>query len=185
MLVFEVPARDQSPPDMAAIVSQRGVAITYIVTTAFFAVDFLLQTTSKCVWFHETAYLRDRYNFIDLVVLVFEIIDLAGWQRFGKALQPVRILKRSPGMRTVMETLLSTWRPVSTTIVVMFVFVTILSVTGMRLFGNRYHHRGIHKCNILRDAPLRIQQNVTWAPKIPFQLLEPTHRNPENLNLKP
>ena len=54
----------------------------------------LTQTISRGVWRHESAYLRNHYNFIDLIVLVFEYVDLGGWQRFGKALQPVRVLKR-------------------------------------------------------------------------------------------
>ena len=75
------------------------------------------------------AYLKSGWNFVDTVVLVFawveEMLNGPNYKalRMGRALKPLRLMKRNQSMRVVIDALISTLQPL--VYVILFVIFTL------------------------------------------------------------
>lgn len=57
--------------------------------------------------------------------------------RLGRALRPLRLIKRNQGMRLMVDALISTWRPVTMIVLLAFTVATIFAILGMTLFRGK------------------------------------------------
>ena len=142
-LAMEPPSR-QYPSDY---VRYGDLDMINIATTLIFTFEFLVQSLNWGLLLHRGAYLRDPWNATDALVLFLSWLDISGATetrqfrvlRLGRALRPLRLIKRNEGMRLIVDALIATWRPVSMIIVLLVAVTTVFGVIGMSMFQGMFH----------------------------------------------
>lgn len=84
---------------------------------------------------------------VDFVVLLLSYVDIVGVGeakqarvlRLGRALRPLRLIKRNPGLRLIVDALLATWRSVSMIILLATSLAVVFSCVGMACFQGTFN----------------------------------------------
>lgn len=102
-LAIEPPTRDIEPAVPYAVLD----AVNY-VSTVVFLLEFFVQAVSLGLLFAPEAYFKSAWNCVDFLVLILSLMDILGGNtksarvlRLGRALRPLRLIKRNQGMRSV------------------------------------------------------------------------------------
>uniref|UniRef100_A0A7S1H842 C2 domain-containing protein n=1 Tax=Hemiselmis andersenii TaxID=464988 RepID=A0A7S1H842_HEMAN len=143
-LAMEPPTREHEPTGL----DFASLDILNLVTTALFTFEFVVQAVSKGLVMHNGAYLRNTWNLVDFLVLVLSYIDLSGLGetkqarvlRLGRALRPLRLIKRNQGMRLIVDALLATWRSVSMIILLALSLAIVFACIGMACFKGTFYY---------------------------------------------
>lgn len=164
--------------------SQIEVANT--VFFVIFLVEFVIRVMSQGLFFTRDGYLRSGWNIVDFIVLCLSLVEETGALpggavgrvvRMGRALRPLRLMKRNQGMRIIIDALIGTLRPVL--YVILFVVMTffVFSLMGMGMFG-----RKMNKCNDVIGVvyPQGIVEcsgtfTTSWGGLYPRSWDKPTH----------
>eukprot|EP00281_Chroomonas_sp_CCMP1168_P027748 CAMPEP_0206246660 /NCGR_PEP_ID=MMETSP0047_2-20121206/19385_1 /ASSEMBLY_ACC=CAM_ASM_000192 /TAXON_ID=195065 /ORGANISM="Chroomonas mesostigmatica_cf, Strain CCMP1168" /LENGTH=603 /DNA_ID=CAMNT_0053672113 /DNA_START=264 /DNA_END=2072 /DNA_ORIENTATION=+ len=139
---MEPPSRDLPPPAL----SYEILDVFNLVLTGVFTFEFVVQVMDKGLVMHQGAYLRNSWNLTDSLVLGLSWIDISGLSqtrqarvlRLGRALRPLRLIKRNEGMRLIVDALLATWRPVSMIFLLALCVTTVFAIIGMAMFKGTF-----------------------------------------------
>lgn len=136
-------------------VSDRTATLCAYVFTFIFTAEFFVKVFDRGLLFTRRAYLKDSWNVLDSVILCFSWVDvtielmnldsfkegnIAKVLRLGRALRPLRLMKRVQSMRAVIDALMGTLRPVLYVILFLTLTMIVFSLIGMGLFGGRFYH---------------------------------------------
>uniref|UniRef100_A0A8C4MFJ5 Calcium voltage-gated channel subunit alpha1 G n=1 Tax=Equus asinus asinus TaxID=83772 RepID=A0A8C4MFJ5_EQUAS len=119
-----------------------------------FTAVFLAEMTVKVValgWcFGEQAYLRSSWNVLDGLLVLISIIDIlvsmvsdSGTKILGmlrvlrllRTLRPLRVISRAQGLKLVVETLMSSLKPIGNIVVICCAFFIIFGILGVQVCG--------------------------------------------------
>ncbi|CAF4536508.1 unnamed protein product [Rotaria socialis] len=112
----------------------------------------------------ENSYLRSGWNVIDGSLVIISIIDLAMMHRgtvtsshvesetathicsmlrvfrLFRTLRPLRVISRAPGLKLVVQTLLSSLRPIGHIVLICCTFFIIFGILGVQLFKGKFYY---------------------------------------------
>ena len=99
------------------------------------------------------SYMQSVQNQVDLGVLLFAVADMSGAGRYigenttkvirlMKVMRPIRLLLRSPGLKSIIEALVQSLKPMGYATLFLLIICLLFSVTGMAFFRKRFE-----KCN--------------------------------------
>ncbi|KAF2984733.1 hypothetical protein EK904_002299, partial [Melospiza melodia maxima] len=116
-----------------------------------FTVIFLTEMTVKVValglCFGEKAYLKSSWNVLDGVLVLISVIDIlvsmvsdSGTKILGmlrvlrllRTLRPLRVISRAQGLKLVVETLMSSLKPIGNIVVICCAFFIIFGILGVQ-----------------------------------------------------
>ncbi|XP_064439838.1 voltage-dependent T-type calcium channel subunit alpha-1G isoform X2 [Mirounga angustirostris] len=122
-----------------------------------FTAVFLAEMTVKVValgWcFGEQAYLRSSWNILDGLLVLISIIDILVSMvsdsstkilgmlrvlRLLRTLRPLRVISRAQGLKLVVETLMSSLKPIGNIVVICCAFFIIFGILGVQLFKGKF-----------------------------------------------
>jgi voltage-dependent calcium channel T type alpha-1G len=118
------------------------------VFTALFAVEMLLKVISSGLYMDEKAYLKSGWNIMDASLVVVSSIDIilsftanSSPKIFGilrvfrllRTLRPLRVISRAPGLKLVVQTLLSSLRPIGNIVLICCTFFIIFGILGVQV----------------------------------------------------
>uniref|UniRef100_A0A8C2UH92 Voltage-dependent T-type calcium channel subunit alpha n=1 Tax=Coturnix japonica TaxID=93934 RepID=A0A8C2UH92_COTJA len=122
-----------------------------------FTVIFLTEMTVKVValglCFGEKAYLKSSWNVLDGVLVLISVIDIlvsmvsdSGTKILGmlrvlrllRTLRPLRVISRAPGLKLVVETLISSLKPIGNIVLICCAFFIIFGILGVQLFKGKF-----------------------------------------------
>ncbi|XP_057413248.1 voltage-dependent T-type calcium channel subunit alpha-1I isoform X5 [Balaenoptera acutorostrata] len=140
------------------------LTVSNYIFTAIFVGEMTLKVVSLGLYFGEQAYLRSSWNVLDGFLVFVSIIDIvvslasAGGAkilgvlrvlRLLRTLRPLRVISRAPGLKLVVETLISSLKPIGNIVLICCAFFIIFGILGVQLFkGKFYHCLGIDTRNI-------------------------------------
>ena len=110
--------------------------------TGIFLFEFIARIVSDGFLFTHKAYLKNNWNRVDGLVLLFGIVDISGLldgTRYAKvlrvlrALKPLRMMKRLKGLRNLLDALVLTLIPVAYVLAFLMVIITNVSFTGAKV----------------------------------------------------
>jgi hypothetical protein len=114
-----------------------------IAITTYFVLEMALKIVAMGVYFHPMAYLRNSWNVLDTLIVLVSIVSLAtasgsvkGLRAFRalRALRPLRAVSRFPGLKLVVNSLLTSLGKVKDVAAVVSLFIFIFAVIGMQNF---------------------------------------------------
>ncbi|XP_063286517.1 voltage-dependent T-type calcium channel subunit alpha-1H isoform X3 [Pelobates fuscus] len=140
------------------------LSVSNHIFTAIFVVEMTIKVVALGFFSGENAYLQSSWNVLDGVLVFVSIIDIivslasAGGAkilgilrvlRLLRTLRPLRVISRAPGLKLVVETLISSLRPIGNIVLICCAFFIIFGILGVQLFkGKFYYCEGLETRNI-------------------------------------
>ncbi|KAJ8263901.1 hypothetical protein GJAV_G00142880 [Gymnothorax javanicus] len=123
----------------------------YIFTTIFVA-EMTLKVVSMGLYWGDKAYLRSSWNILDgflvFVSLIDIVVSMAGGAkilgvlrvlRLLRTLRPLRVISRAPGLKLVVETLITSLKPIGNIVLICCAFFIIFGILGVQLFKGKFY----------------------------------------------
>ncbi|XP_023238303.1 voltage-dependent T-type calcium channel subunit alpha-1H-like [Centruroides sculpturatus] len=129
-------------------------ATNYIFTVVF-AFEMLIKVIAKGLWYGSHAYFKTGWNIMDGSLVMISLVDVLlsfvadGSPRiFGilrvfrllRSLRPLRVINRAPGLKLVVQTLLSSLRPIGNIVLICCTFFIIFGILGVQLFKGSFYY---------------------------------------------
>ncbi|XP_075240799.1 voltage-dependent T-type calcium channel subunit alpha-1G-like isoform X6 [Convolutriloba macropyga] len=147
--------RPTLPPDGHL---RKILDIADLVFTFVFSVEMTVKVIAKGLFIGDDAYVKSGWNAMDGILVSISLIDLAFSAitstenkifgvlrvfRLLRTLRPLRVISRAPGLKLVVQTLLSSLRPIGNIVLICCTFFVIFGILGVQLFkGTFYHCKG-------------------------------------------
>ncbi|CAF3677485.1 unnamed protein product [Rotaria sp. Silwood1] len=138
--------------------------LTNIIFTIIFTFEMLIKVIASGLICGSHTYLRSGWNLMDGSLVIISIIDLATMHRgplttinfesdattrlfsmlrvfrLLRTLRPLRVISRAPGLKLVVQTLLSSLRPIGHIVVICCTFFIIFGILGVQLFKGKFYY---------------------------------------------
>ncbi|XP_052759343.1 voltage-dependent T-type calcium channel subunit alpha-1G [Galleria mellonella] len=168
--------RPNIPPDSK---ERAFLSSANYVFTAVFAVEMFIKVVASGMFYGPEAYFTSGWNIMDGSLVIISIIDLlmslvseSSPRIFGilrvfrllRSLRPLRVINRAPGLKLVVQTLLSSLRPIGNIVLICCTFFIIFGILGVQLFkGAFFYCEGANIKNVKNKSDcLAIEGNV-WV----------------------
>ncbi|XP_062529385.1 voltage-dependent T-type calcium channel subunit alpha-1G isoform X1 [Bombyx mori] len=168
--------RPNIPPDSK---ERQFLSSANYVFTAVFAIEMFIKVVASGMFYGHEAYFTSGWNIMDGSLVIISIIDLlmslvseSSPRIFGilrvfrllRSLRPLRVINRAPGLKLVVQTLLSSLRPIGNIVLICCTFFIIFGILGVQLFkGAFFYCEGANIKNVKNKTDcLAIEGNV-WV----------------------
>ncbi|XP_049868678.1 voltage-dependent T-type calcium channel subunit alpha-1G-like isoform X2 [Pectinophora gossypiella] len=168
--------RPNIPPDSK---ERAFLSSANYVFTVVFAVEMFIKVVASGMFYGPEAYFTSGWNIMDGSLVIISIIDLlmslvseSSPRIFGilrvfrllRSLRPLRVINRAPGLKLVVQTLLSSLRPIGNIVLICCTFFIIFGILGVQLFkGAFFYCEGANIKNVKNKTDcLAIEGNV-WV----------------------
>ncbi|KYO36290.1 hypothetical protein Y1Q_0024060 [Alligator mississippiensis] len=154
------------------------LSVSNYIFTAIFVAEMTLKVVSLGLYFGDQAYLRSSWNildgflvFVSLIDIVVSVASAGGAKILGvlrvlrllRTLRPLRVISRAPGLKLVVETLISSLKPIGNIVLICCAFFIIFGILGVQLFkGKFYHCLGVDIRNITNRSDC-VAANYKWV----------------------
>uniref|UniRef100_A0A915K0X9 Ion transport domain-containing protein n=1 Tax=Romanomermis culicivorax TaxID=13658 RepID=A0A915K0X9_ROMCU len=155
--------------------------ISNYVFTVIFTIEMAVKIVAKGCILGPTTYFRDGWCQLDgtlviinLVSIFFELFLDGAPKIFGvmrvlrllRALRPLRVINRAPGVKLVVQTLISSLAPIGNIVLICCTFFIIFGILGVQLFkGTMWYCRssiGHDMSHIKTKNDCDIEPNAQW-----------------------
>ncbi|XP_031571362.1 voltage-dependent T-type calcium channel subunit alpha-1H-like [Actinia tenebrosa] len=145
----------EGPSVKEGSMERRWIDIFMYIFLAIFTLEMMIKVVAKGMWIGEDAYLRSGWNVMDGFLVIVSWIDvivtlstdsqnnILGVLRVFRALRtlrPLRVISRAPGIKIVVETLISSLKPIGNIVLIAATFFIIFGILGVQLFKGKFHH---------------------------------------------
>ncbi|KAL2717782.1 voltage-dependent T-type calcium channel subunit alpha-1G isoform X1 [Vespula squamosa] len=125
------------------------------IFTAVFAVEMFIKVVATGMLYGSDAYFTSGWNIMDGTLVTISIVDLmmslissSSPRIFGilrvfrllRSLRPLRVINRAPGLKLVVQTLLSSLRPIGNIVLICCTFFVIFGILGVQLFKGAFYY---------------------------------------------
>jgi voltage-dependent calcium channel T type alpha-1G len=108
----------------------------------------ILQAVSTGLLYGENAYFKSGWNIMDGTLVIVSLVDTFISVVFGqtskifdilrvfrlvRALRPLRVINRAPGLKLVVQTLLSSLKPIGNIVLICCTFFIIFGILGVQV----------------------------------------------------
>ncbi|XP_042294491.1 voltage-dependent T-type calcium channel subunit alpha-1H isoform X2 [Sceloporus undulatus] len=131
------------------------LSVSNYIFTAIFVAEMMVKVVALGFFSGEHTYLQSSWNILDGVLVFVSIIDIivsmasAGGAkilgilrvlRLLRTLRPLRVISRAPGLKLVVETLISSLRPIGNIVLICCAFFIIFGILGVQLFKGKFYY---------------------------------------------
>ncbi|CAK8686115.1 unnamed protein product [Clavelina lepadiformis] len=136
-------------------VERQVIDIFNYVFTVVFTVEMILKVIASGFYIGDKPYFKSGWNVLDFFLVVTSLIDvfmtlissnnskLLGMLRVFRllrALRPLRVISRAPGLKLVVQTLLSSLKPIGNIVLICCAFFVIFGILGVQLFKGKFYY---------------------------------------------
>ncbi|XP_061564981.1 voltage-dependent T-type calcium channel subunit alpha-1G isoform X4 [Cololabis saira] len=146
--------------------------------TAIFVTEMTVKIVALGWFFGHKTYLKSSWNILDGMLVMISVIDIlvslisnSGTKILGmlrvlrllRTLRPLRVISRAPGLKLVVETLMSSLKPIGNIVVICCAFFIIFGILGVQLFkGKFFVCQGEDVRNVTNRSDC-LQNNHRWV----------------------
>lgn len=141
-------------------IEQYSVEWTFLTVsnycfTVIFTIEMGIKVIAKGFIFGKHAYINSGWNVMDGCLVMVSWIDIiftirteASPEIFGilrvfrllRTLRPLRVISRAPGLKLVVQTLMSSLRPIGNIVIICCTFFIIFGILGIQLFKGKFYY---------------------------------------------
>ncbi|XP_066907873.1 voltage-dependent T-type calcium channel subunit alpha-1G isoform X3 [Halyomorpha halys] len=125
------------------------------VFTAVFSLEMFVKVVATGMFYGKGAYFTSGWNIMDGLLVIISIIDLlmsliseSSPRIFGilrvfrllRSLRPLRVINRAPGLKLVVQTLLSSLKPIGNIVLICCTFFIIFGILGVQMFKGSFFY---------------------------------------------
>ncbi|XP_056111695.1 voltage-dependent T-type calcium channel subunit alpha-1G isoform X6 [Rhinichthys klamathensis goyatoka] len=129
------------------------LTLSNYIFTAIFVTEMTIKVVALGWCFGEKTYLKSSWNVLDGMLVMISVIDIlvslifnSGTKILGmlrvlrllRTLRPLRVISRAPGLKLVVETLMSSLKPIGNIVVICCAFFIIFGILGVQLFKGKF-----------------------------------------------
>ncbi|GAB6025910.1 hypothetical protein CHUAL_011882 [Chamberlinius hualienensis] len=144
--------RPNIPPDST---ERLFLTSANYVFTVVFAVEMFVKVVAWGLWYGPRTYFRSGWNVMDGILVIVSLVDIlmsmystSSPKIFGilrvfrllRSLRPLRVINRAPGLKLVVQTLLSSLRPIGNIVLICCTFFIIFGILGVQLFKGTFYY---------------------------------------------
>ena len=119
------------------------------IFTTMFAIECVIKIIAHGFVVHKNAYLRDKWNWIDFLVVIVGVIELtplvqSSWikaLRVLRVLRPLKSINALPSMRKQISSLLGSLPSLMNALLFMFFVFLLYGILGVQQFGGTMYKR--------------------------------------------
>ncbi|XP_072560812.1 voltage-dependent T-type calcium channel subunit alpha-1H isoform X3 [Paramormyrops kingsleyae] len=153
------------------------LTISNYVFTVIFVAEMTVKVVALGLCVGCGSYLRSSWNVLDGGLVMVSLVDLlaslasaSGNRILGilrvlrllRTLRPLRVISRAPGLKLVVETLITSLRPIGNIVLICCAFFIVFGILGVQLFkGKFYHCEGSDMKNITNKSDC-LSANYRW-----------------------
>uniref|UniRef100_A0A672LQ10 Voltage-dependent T-type calcium channel subunit alpha-1I-like n=1 Tax=Sinocyclocheilus grahami TaxID=75366 RepID=A0A672LQ10_SINGR len=166
----------ERPKILQGSLERLFLTVSNYIFTAIFVGEMTLKVVSMGLYLGEQAYLRSSWNILDgflvFVSLIDIVVSMAGGAkilgvlrvlRLLRTLRPLRVISRAPGLKLVVETLITSLKPIGNIVLICCAFFIIFGILGVQLFkGKFYYCLGLDVKNITNKSDCLLA-NYKWV----------------------
>ncbi|KAK3552350.1 hypothetical protein QTP86_011177 [Hemibagrus guttatus] len=166
----------ERPKILQGSLERLFLTISNYIFTAIFVGEMALKVVSMGLYLGDHAYLRSSWNILDgflvFVSLIDIVVSMAGGAkilgvlrvlRLLRTLRPLRVISRAPGLKLVVETLITSLKPIGNIVLICCAFFIIFGILGVQLFkGKFFHCLGLDVRNITNKSDCLLA-NYKWV----------------------
>eukprot|EP00698_Gefionella_okellyi_P011866 TRINITY_DN3156_c0_g1_i1.p1 TRINITY_DN3156_c0_g1~~TRINITY_DN3156_c0_g1_i1.p1 ORF type:complete len:1732 (-),score=366.74 TRINITY_DN3156_c0_g1_i1:2-5197(-) len=147
----------QSPLNSASTL--WALNVLNVVFLVLFSVEFIMLVVMYGFVLHPGSYLRNPWNVLDFVALVFTIVDCSvttvnlAWVRAFRILRPLRLISNSRSMRLTAASLVRSMQAMAGLLSILLVVWVIFAIVGVQLWAGTFY-----QCS---EPDITIQANCT------------------------
>ncbi|CAF1590287.1 unnamed protein product [Rotaria sp. Silwood1] len=158
---------------------------TNYIFTIIFTIEMMIKITASGLFFGSDTYLRSGWNAVDGFLVIISIIDLGIMHRYTitsspqsnttsdivgivtvfrllRALRPLRVINRAPGLKIVGPILFSSFKPIGNVFIILSIFFIIFGILGVQFYyceGSLAHNVTTrHQCEAMSNHRWRNQK---------------------------
>ncbi|XP_069373568.1 voltage-dependent T-type calcium channel subunit alpha-1G isoform X17 [Paralichthys olivaceus] len=156
------------------------LTLSNYIFTAIFVTEMTVKIVALGWCFGDKAYLRSSWNILDGMLVMISVIDIlvslisnSGTKILGmlrvlrllRTLRPLRVISRAPGLKLVVETLMSSLKPIGNIVVICCAFFIIFGILGVQLFkGKFFFCQGLeHQVKNITNKSDCMQASYKWV----------------------
>ncbi|KAM9559286.1 LOW QUALITY PROTEIN: voltage-dependent T-type calcium channel subunit alpha-1G-like [Salvelinus alpinus] len=143
----------ERPRIEAYSVERIFLTLSNYIFTAIFVAEMTVKVAALGWLFGDKAYLRSSWNLLDGMLVMISAIDILvslvsnsspkilgmlRVLRLLRTLRPLRVISRAPGLKLVVETLMSSLKPIGNIVVICCAFFIIFGILGVQLFKGKF-----------------------------------------------
>ncbi|XP_011633278.1 voltage-dependent T-type calcium channel subunit alpha-1G-like isoform X4 [Pogonomyrmex barbatus] len=167
--------RPNIPPDSR---ERIFLSTANYIFTGVFAIEMFIKVVATSMLYGPDAYFTSGWNIMDGSLVIISIIDLSmsllsssSPRIFGilrvfrllRSLRPLRVINRAPGLKLVVQTLLSSLRPIGNIVLICCTFFVIFGILGVQLFkGAFYYCEGPDIKNVRNKTDCLADKRNVW-----------------------
>ncbi|KAF5906341.1 voltage-dependent T-type calcium channel subunit alpha-1G isoform X7, partial [Clarias magur] len=130
------------------------LTVSNYIFTAIFVTEMTIKVVALGWCFGDKTYLKSSWNILDGMLVLISVIDIlvslisnSGTKILGmlrvlrllRTLRPLRVISRAPGLKLVVETLMSSLKPIGNIVVICCAFFIIFGILGVQLFKGKFY----------------------------------------------
>ncbi|XP_030763174.1 voltage-dependent T-type calcium channel subunit alpha-1G-like isoform X1 [Sitophilus oryzae] len=144
--------RPNIPPDSPEKIFLQSCNYIFSIVFAF---EMFVKVVAAGMCYGPNAYFTSGWNIMDGSLVIISVIDIIMFlindttsRIFGilrvfrllRSLRPLRVINRAPGLKLVVQTLLSSLRPIGNIVLICCTFFIIFGILGVQLFKGTFYH---------------------------------------------
>uniref|UniRef100_A0A672PQL6 Voltage-dependent T-type calcium channel subunit alpha n=1 Tax=Sinocyclocheilus grahami TaxID=75366 RepID=A0A672PQL6_SINGR len=129
------------------------LTLSNYIFTAIFVTEMTIKVVALGWCFGKKTYLKSSWNILDGMLVMISVIDIlvsmisnSGTKILGmlrvlrllRTLRPLRVISRAPGLKLVVETLMTSLKPIGNIVVICCAFFIIFGILGVQLFKGKF-----------------------------------------------
>ncbi|XP_060754243.1 voltage-dependent T-type calcium channel subunit alpha-1H [Neoarius graeffei] len=154
------------------------LSVSNYIFTIIFVAEMTVKVVAMGLYIGPGSYLQSSWNVLDGLLVFVSIVDIlvslassGGNRILGilrvlrllRTLRPLRVISRAPGLKLVVETLITSLRPIGNIVLICCAFFIVFGILGVQLFkGKFYHCEGFDTRNITNKSEC-LQANYRWV----------------------
>ncbi|KAK3705212.1 hypothetical protein QZH41_014007 [Actinostola sp. cb2023] len=134
------------------IVIRQIIDISMFLFTIVFTIEMMMKVVAMGFMIGVETYLKDGWNKLDFVLVLLSwldvvitytpqaSVDVLGTLKVFRALRtlrPLRMIRRAPGLKLVVQTLLYSLKPIGNTVLIAAIFFAMFGILGVQLFKGK------------------------------------------------
>uniref|UniRef100_A0A3B3W328 Voltage-dependent T-type calcium channel subunit alpha-1H n=1 Tax=Poecilia latipinna TaxID=48699 RepID=A0A3B3W328_9TELE len=165
-------------PDILPHSTERVfLSVSNYIFTVIFLAEMAIKVVALGFCFGNQTYLQSSWNVLDGVLVFVSLVDIlvslayTGTNRILgilrvlrllRTLRPLRVISRAPGLKLVVETLITSLRPIGNIVLICCAFFIVFGILGVQLFkGKFYHCEGLDTKNVTNKSDCELA-NYKW-----------------------
>ncbi|XP_035812465.2 voltage-dependent T-type calcium channel subunit alpha-1I-like isoform X1 [Amphiprion ocellaris] len=154
------------------------LSVSNYIFTVIFVGEMMIKVVAMGLYFGNGVYLQSSWNVLDGLLVFVSLVDIlvslastGGNRIFGilrvlrllRTLRPLRVISRAPGLKLVVETLITSLRPIGNIVLICCAFFIVFGILGVQLFKGKFFHCDGLNVTYITNRTQCLQAGYRWV----------------------